>query len=133
VVPDTFRHTGATVISAVPDVVVLSVYVPSDLALQVPLTFSDAETVMVVQPIPSPDASISPLTSRHDDATLQVPTTSPPQGDTSMQDPPPLLPLPGFSDSVTLLPPAPPGLSERRLHAAIIPNAIVRTADWVFI
>jgi hypothetical protein len=124
------------VICAVPDVVVLSEYVPSALATQLPVTSRDPVTGMDLQPRPNPDTSRSPVTSRHDDATVHVPTTSPPQAATSEHEPPP---LPGF----VTVPVAPPlikvpsvsdGLSERRVHApAIIPNAMARTADWVVI
>jgi hypothetical protein len=38
VVPDTIRQAAGTVIASVPDVVVLSEYVPSALAVHVPVT-----------------------------------------------------------------------------------------------
>jgi hypothetical protein len=73
-----------------------------------------------------------PPSVRHEDITVQVPTTLPPQGDTLEQDPVPAAPpapLPGF-------PPAPDGLLDPELQAPeIIPNAtaVARNADWTFI
>ncbi|HEX5270612.1 MAG TPA: hypothetical protein VFW33_09010, partial [Gemmataceae bacterium] len=64
---------------SVPVVTVSSVYVPSPAALQVPLTWSDPVINADVQPAPTTDGSSVPLTVRHDDVTIQVPTTLPPQ------------------------------------------------------
>jgi len=98
------------------------------------------------------DKSSSPVTFRHDDVTVQVPTTLPPQGVTLSQDalPPPLPELPPVSTPPELLelppvstppellelppvptpppplelPPVPDGLSSSELHAPeITPNA----------
>jgi len=78
-----------------------------------------------------------PATARHAEATVQVPTALPPHGATSEQAAPALLVV------LPLVPPAPPplklpslseGLSERMLQAAaVIPSAIARRADWIFI
>jgi len=74
-----------------------------------------------------------PLTVKHDDVTVQVPTALPPQGDTSGQDFAPPVPL-------LELPPAPfppvPDEFELMVHAPeIIPNniAVARAADCAFI
>src|SRR5512146_334772 len=86
VVPETFRHAAGTVICSLPEVVVLSVYVPSEFAVQVPLTWSEPVTVTDAQPRPKPPTCKSPLTFRHDAATLQVPTKFPPHAETSEQE-----------------------------------------------
>jgi hypothetical protein len=93
VVPDICRHEAANVNVSLPDVVVLSEYVPLDLAIQVPVTRRDPVTGAGAQFKPNTDMSSLPVTSRHDDVTVQVPTTSPPQGCTLEQDAPPAPPL----------------------------------------
>ena len=68
-----------------PVVVVLSAYVPSDLAVQVPVTLRDPVTGTVWQPMPTENTFMLPDKLRHDPVTFQVPTKSPPQGDTLVQ------------------------------------------------
>jgi hypothetical protein len=58
------------------------------------------------QAAPTDDKSKSPLTVRHDDNTVQVPTTSPPQASTLEQELPPLPVLP--PELLPELPPEPP-------------------------
>jgi hypothetical protein len=107
------------------------------LAVKVPLTLKEPEIDTPVQvrgSRPSHAAATLPFTVRHDDITVQVPTTLPPQGDTFEQDGP-LPPAPVVPPLE--LPPAPdwlPGLLEA--HAPpIIMSAVAtnRTADWTFI
>lgn len=64
---------------SVPVVSVSSVYVPSLAAVQLPLTWSDPVISADVQPAPTTEGSSVPLTVRHDDVTVQVPTKLPPQ------------------------------------------------------
>lgn len=87
------RHFGAKVKCSSPVVIVLSRYVPSDLAVNVPVTAKEP-VIGAEQPgAPTGDKSKVSLTARHEDATCQVPVTSPPQGDTLAQDAPPLPPV----------------------------------------
>jgi hypothetical protein len=97
----------------------LSEYVPSDLAVHVPVTLRDPVIGADAQPIPKPDMSRFPVTAKHEDVTFQVPTTSPPQGETlavAVQvEPPPAPPLPEVPPLATvppllLVPPDPPAL-----------------------
>src|SRR4029079_17213803 len=83
---------------------------------------------------PASDRSTSPDTFRHDDITVQVPTTLPPQTATLVQVPPPveLPPVPLLPE----LPPVPDEEPELALHAAdTMPSAtaMATTADWIFI
>src|SRR5450432_1202291 len=80
------RHEGANVNCSSPVVVVLSEYVPSALAVHVPVTCKEPVTGAVAQPAPTSIRSRLPLTLRHDDVTFQVPTTLPPQAVTLEQD-----------------------------------------------
>lgn len=115
VVPEIFKHGAGNVITASPDVVVPSVYVPLELAVQVPLTLREPVIVALLQLRgSSPPAVMSrfPLNFRHDGVTVQVPTTSPPQGVTlavALQDDPPLPGLPPVPTAPPLLelPPVP--------------------------
>ena len=91
-----------------PDVVVSSEYVPSALAVHVPVTWRDPVTGADGQPAPTSDRSSAPATFRHDDVTVQVPTTLPPQGVTLEQDAPPPLP-PGPVAPAAASPTDPPG------------------------
>src|SRR3954469_3810535 len=120
------RHEAASVKCSWPVVVVPSAYVPSGLAVHVPLTWSDPVTGADGQPAPTSPRSSSPLTFRHDEVTVHAPTTLPPHAVTLEQAPaPPPAPLP-------VLPPVPDALPELELHAApISPHAITiaRTAD----
>ena len=95
-VDEIIRHADPNVNCSSPDVVVLSVYVPSELTVHVPVTWRDPVTGADGQPAPAliNVMSSSPATFRHDDVTFQVPTTSPPQGLTLEQDVPPPLPPP---------------------------------------
>jgi hypothetical protein len=115
------RHEGSNVNVSVPVVVVLSEYVPSELAVHVPVTSRDPVTGADEQSMPINDTSSSPVTFRHDDVTFQVPTTLPLQGVTFGQSTgwllpplPALPPLPGdppFAFEPPLeLPPVPPAL-----------------------
>src|SRR5678810_258311 len=121
------RHPGASANCTLPVVVVSSAYVPFALAVNVPVTCRDPVTGVDGQPAPTSDRSRSPLTVRHDDVTVQVPTTSPPHADTLAQEPP-APPRPPE------LPAVPDGLPKPELQApATIPSAIVTTTDLTFI
>jgi hypothetical protein len=80
-VDDSTRHEEFSVNCSCPVVVVPSVYVPSALAVQVPVTWSDPVTGADEHPDANPkfDKSSIPETLRHDDATFQLATTFPPQ------------------------------------------------------
>src|SRR3954447_20326320 len=84
------RHEGANVNCSWPVVVVSSEYVPSALAVNVPVTASVPVTGAVGQPAPTSVRSSEPLTVRHDDATVQAPTTLPPHDMALGQGVPPL-------------------------------------------
>lgn len=101
------RHEGASMNCSSPDVVVSSVYVPSALAVRVPVTRKDPVTAADGQPALASVKSSSPVTFRHDDETVQVPATVPAQGVTLGQAGPGSPPLP-FDP--LLLPPEPPPL-----------------------
>jgi hypothetical protein len=141
-----------------PVVVVLSEYVPSELAVHVPVTCKEPVTGALAQPAPTSVRSRLPLTWRHDDVTFQVPTTLPPQLVTLEHDapaPPAPTPfeLPPVPDTPVLpglvpeLPPVPtvsvPPLPvepntplELEEHAPEITptaSAIARAADRIFI
>lgn len=79
-------------------------------------------------PAPTSDRSRAPLTVKHDDVTVQVPTTLPPQGAPFEHDPP--------APPPPEVPPVPGEPPEPALHAlAINPNAaaVARTADEIFV
>ena len=76
------RHEASNVICSSPDVTVLSVQVPLALAVHVPITWREPVTGADGQPAPTNDRSSAPVTVRHVDVTVQLPTTSPPQGST---------------------------------------------------
>src|SRR5580765_1949314 len=103
---ETDRHAGARGNAIDPVVTVLSVYVPLALAVQVPVTCSDPVTGTVLHPRLASMTSMSPDSARHDDVTVQVPTTEPPQavppGQFGGAPPAPVVP------PVALAPPAPP-------------------------
>ena len=107
------RQAGTNVNCSVPDVVVSSVYVPSELRVHVPVTCRDPVTGADEQPAAKPniERSSSPDTFRHDDVAVHVPTRLPPQGVPLEQDavPPPLLPL--EPDTEPPPEPEPPSLS----------------------
>src|SRR5689334_17958093 len=113
------RHEGASVNRSSPVVIVSSVYVPSALAVNVPVTASEPVTGAVGQPAPTSDRSREPLTVRQDDATVQLPTTSPPHAVTSGHDaPPPLPPVPALPP-VPVDPPSPVLQASENAAAAI--------------
>ena len=58
---------------------------PSALATKVPVVCRYPVTGTVAQPRLSRLTSLAPVSSRQEDVTFQVPTTSPPQGLTSVQ------------------------------------------------
>jgi hypothetical protein len=82
------RHADPKGNCSWPEVVVLSVYVPSALRVHVPVTWSDPVTVGEEQPAANPneERSSDPETFRHDPVAVQVPTAPPPQAVTSEQD-----------------------------------------------
>jgi hypothetical protein len=87
------RQEAANVNCSSPDVVVLSEYVPSALAVHVPVTCMDPVTGADAQPAPNNAKSRAPVTFRQDAVTAQVPVMSPPHGVPFEQDgPPPLFP-----------------------------------------
>jgi hypothetical protein len=137
------RHDGAKVKCSSPVVIVLSVYVPSALAVQLPVTCSEPTTGAVGHPAPTNDKSRLPLILRHDEVTFQVPTKLPPQAVTFEQvapiPPPPKLtfapacsPLPALltpdAPPLPRAPPLPVGLAEPLLHAAEITPAVTTVA-----
>ena len=119
------RHEGANVNCSSPEVIVLSEYVPSALAVHVPDTWSDPVTGTDGQPAPASDRSSWPLTLRQDDVTVQAPAALPPHGATLEQaaGPPPL--LPPAPPVFPLLPPGPPPLAPvlQPLVAIIVASA----------
>src|SRR5262245_46801906 len=126
VVPEIIRHGGVSMNVSVPEVVVASVYVVSPLAVKLPVTWRVPVTAGAGQFRPASARSRLPLTRRHDEVTVQVPATSPPQAETLEQEPlaPPLPePLPPVPAPVP--PPVPDGAPEPpELHAPrIIPIA----------
>jgi hypothetical protein len=138
VVPEINKHPAGRSIRRLPVVVVPSVYVPPASALHIPLTLSVPATIGFLQldgSRPANETSRFPLNFRHEDVTVQVPTTSPPQAVTSEHAPPP-------PPDPLLVPPAPVGPPEVGVQAPEInpnvpnvPNAsaIARRADWTFI
>src|SRR5262245_18570093 len=92
------RHEGSIANSSVPVVVVPSTYVPSALIVNAPATRSDPVIAADGQPAPANAGLSSPVTFRHDVATVQEPTTLPPHGASLEQDgdpaPPPVPVIP---------------------------------------
>src|SRR5450631_1634735 len=84
-VDETIKQEGPSVNCSVPVVIVLSVNVPLPTAVQVPLTWRSPVTGADEQPAPTSEGSRLPLTFMHEDVTVQVPTTSPPQAVTFEQ------------------------------------------------
>ncbi len=130
VVPDTSKQDDGNSICAVPVVIVSSEYVPSELAVHVPVTWRDSVTDAVAQPRSVGTIFTLPLTFRHDDVTDQVPTTVPPQGVTlgQLEPPPVAAPLP----PVAVVPPVagipPVAVSPPLLDVppvAVVPPAVV--------
>jgi hypothetical protein len=92
--PETLRQSLPSDTFAEPVAVVLSMYVPSALAVKVPVVVSVPVTGTLGQPRLKYQPSMSPAKPKQeDDETVQVPTTEPPHGATSGQDgPAPLVP-----------------------------------------
>ena len=129
------RQAGANVNCSSPVVTVPSEYVPSALAVNVPVTVREPVTGADAQPAPAKDRFRSPLTFRQDDATVQVPTTLPPQAVTLGQGapPPPLFPAAPVVAAPPELPPAPGDPPPSGLHPAEnIPIAIASAAARTF-
>jgi hypothetical protein len=82
---ETERQLGASGNVTEPVVVVLSVYVPSSFATNVPVVVREPLTGTVAQPKLRSDTSMSPDNFRHEDATVHDPTMLPPQGVTPAQ------------------------------------------------
>jgi hypothetical protein len=125
VVPESIKQAGASSSDSVPVVVVWSVYVPSALAVHVPVTWSDPVTGAGAQFNPASVRSCSPLNVRQDDVGFHVPTTLPPHGATLEHDmaAPPAPELPPVPDG---------GGFDVVLHAPrISPKAAARTRDLV--
>src|SRR5262249_31410572 len=79
-VPESIKHPAARSSCGEPVVVVASVYVPLA-AVKVPVTLKEPEIATLLQvrgSRPSHDGSTLPLTGRHDEVTVQVPSTVPP-------------------------------------------------------
>jgi hypothetical protein len=111
------RHEDPNENCSEPDVIVLSEYVPSELAVHVPVTRKDPVIGAGAQWAPTVDRSSCPVTVRHDDVAVHVPTRLPPQGTTLEQAAPPP------PESATTQAP------ERPASA----TSITRTADSTFI
>jgi len=109
---DTDRQAGASGKLIDPVVTVLSVYDPSGLAIQVPVTCKDPLTGTDGHPRLANMTSMSPDSARHDDVTFQVPTTEPPHAVTPGQlgtDPPlPVVAPVGVAPPEPVVPPVPP-------------------------
>jgi hypothetical protein len=105
--------------------------------VNVPLTLSEPEIVTPVQfrgSSPSHDGATLPFTVRQDDATVHVPTTSPPQDVPSWQvgPVPPVPVVPPLE-----LPPVPgwpvPVVELHAIESKPAASKIAREADWTFI
>jgi hypothetical protein len=106
---ETERHAVASGNVIDPVVLVLSLYVPSALAMKVPVVDREPFTDMVGQPRLVEETSMSPDNARHEEVTFHVPTRSPPQAAPLLQfgaPPEPMLP-PVPSPAVPLEPPEP--------------------------
>src|SRR6185436_6800282 len=100
---ETVRQSAPGEKFADPVVLVSSMYVPSALAVKVPLVVSAPVTGILEQPRLKYIPSRSPASAKQEDEeTVQVPTTEPPHGVTSVQEAP-LPPVPPAP-----LPPVPP-------------------------
>src|SRR5688572_19188296 len=78
---ETVRQSSPSDMVAEPVVIVLSVYVPSALAVKVPVTVSVPVTGTLVQPRLRYQPSMSPTKAKQEDEeAVQVPTTEPPHG-----------------------------------------------------
>jgi len=136
-VPDRFKQPAGSSTFVVPEVVVPSVYVPLAFAVHVPLTLTEPVSLTFLHMVGSspagPMSRSVALKVKHDELTVHVPTTLPPQGDPFGQAPPaPVLELPPVPPFPVLeLPPVPEGSFVPLEHApARNPAAtIVRNAD----
>ena len=111
-VPDRFKQPAGSSIVVVPDVVVPSVYVPSALAVHVPLTFMDPLSVTFLHMEGSSKPEMSRfvvLKVKHDELTVHVPTTLPPQAATLGHPPPVPVLEPPAAPAAPELPPVPEG------------------------
>jgi hypothetical protein len=165
VVPEIIKQPAGSSMSAEPVVVVPSVYVLLAVAVHVPVTSSEPVSVTFLQLVGSrPASEMSRLlleSARHDELTVQVPTTLPPQAATLVQDPelppvalppepfdPPLWPLPPEPVEPPLcappepvepplcpLPPEPVWSPDWAQLAEMIPKASAnaKRGDWAFI
>jgi hypothetical protein len=91
---ETERHAALSGNETLPDVIVLSRYVPSALATKVPVVCKEPVTGTLGQPKLSNLVSMSPDSFRHEDATFQEPTTEPPHGVKGLQLGAPPMPEP---------------------------------------
>jgi hypothetical protein len=91
-VEEMVKHDLSSENRASPVVTVSSVMVPSALDVNTPLTLREPVMAGLGHWAPNIDGSSVPVRFRHDDLTVQVPTTLPPHAVTLGQDPP--LPLP---------------------------------------
>jgi hypothetical protein len=132
------RHEAASVNCSVPEVVVSSEYVPSALAVHVPVTERSPVTGADGQPAPTSERSRLPVTFKQDEATFQVPMRSPPHAVTLEQEPP-APPLPE-RPPVALVPPLPefpaapdeppePALHDHEISPAAVVSASAREAS----
>jgi len=135
-VPDRCKQPAGRSAVVVPDVVVLSVYVPSAWAVQLPLTFIEPLSLTFVHMRGSRPAALMSrfvvLKVKHDELTVHVPTTLPPQADAFGQAPPAPVLEPPAAPAWPELPPVPEGSFVPLEHAPVrrpAAIAIVRNAD----
>ena len=129
------RHEGPSVNCSSPVVSVSSTYVPSALAVNVPVTVSEPVTGADGHPAATRVRSSVPLTLRHEDATVQVPTRLPPHAVTFGQEGAPVPPAP-VAPPVAELPAAPVDPPRPELHPSETTAAIAanpRAAKRAFI
>src|SRR3569832_736483 len=111
-VEEMIRQEGPSGNCSLPVVSVSSMTVPSIAAVHLPSTRRVPVTGAVGQPAPTSERSRLPLTVRHDELTVQAPTTLPPQALTSEHEVPAppvpaLAPPEGVLTTVTGLHPQP--------------------------
>jgi hypothetical protein len=105
-VDEMIKHEGSNANASVPEVVVPSENVPSDLMVSIPDTCKDPLMGADAHPAPTFEGLSSPPTFRHDDITVQAPTMLPPQAVTLEQAGPPAAPVPELPP-VPTIPPVP--------------------------
>jgi len=132
IVPESRKQPEGRLRVAVPEVEVLSVYVPFALAIHVPLTWREPDIETFLQALgssPAAEMSTSLLDSdRQVDDTVHVPTTLPPQEVPSVQlgPPVPAVPVPPVVPAVPVVFPGPvAGPHAPEANASAIVNAIV--------